>query len=431
MILNTPKTLAETYARITHPLAVALAEAQRRGVLIDQEARASVQEEVEKRLAETQKRISDKAGGDFNPNSPKQVKELLYNKLRLPPVTKQGRVSTDEEALLILHRKYPSEDVLTDIIAYRKDSKLIGTFLKAEVESDGCMHTSYNTSGTKTFRISSSKSLWGSGMNLQNIPRGKKPGVTNIRHIFRARPGCSFVVGDLKQAETMVVARILCRYGDRYIWDRYVNDPNFDIHKWAASTIFNESEDNITKKQRDIGKIRNHSGNYCAGPRVIQSTAIQWGVEGIDYQMAQQIIASGHKSMPGLRKWWKDVETGIKRNRTLYTCMGRRRQFFGRTDDNTTIRTAVAFEPQSTVGDVCNMIFAGMYQEWHCVADVFPILQVHDEVVTECPDELVGKVVDSMRRISKIPLHLNGNIEPLIIPIDIEVGKNWRDTKPV
>jgi DNA polymerase-1 len=433
-------TLADTYFNHVHPLAFALASAQTRGVLLDESARAELVTKFNQQTIDIRAQIDKIVGREFNPNSPQQVMALLYDEYKLPVIYKRGKGGSvrtaDEEALLRLHKRYPDEPVLTKIIEYRKVTKLVSSFLKAKTEEDGAMHTSYNPSGTDTFRISSSKSLWGSGMNLQNIPIGKRPGVENIRHLFIARPGCRFVKGDEVQAEAMVVARILCRYNDYYLWNRYANEPDFDIHKWAASTIFNIPEDVVNDYQRSVGKIANHAGNYCAGPKVVQSTATKWGVEGVDYNMAKKIAESRRGALKGLQKWWQDVEMTIRRSRTLTTCMGRRRQFFGRFDDNATIRAAVAFEPQSVVGDVCNRIFWLLYQEFQQNVpaqfadkqDQFAvILQVHDEVVAECPVEAVGWVKDRMNKAAWQPLYLNDDMDPLVIPIEITSGPNWRD----
>jgi len=421
-------SLYDTYRTITHPLSIALSEAQTRGVLIDIDAREELIKKMRNKIDLTLKRIQELTGTNINPNSPKQVKELLYDKLKFPKIyNKEGRVTTNEEAILTLHKKYPTEEILSCIISYRKDTKLIGTFLDVPLENN-CIMTSYNPSGTKNYRISSSKNLWGGGMNLQNIPIGKRAGIENIRHIFIARPGFMFVKCDLRQAEAMVVARILCRYKDYNLWNRYLQ-PNFDIHKWAAAPIFNVPEDKVEKHQRDVGKISNHAGNYCSGPRVIMSTALKWGIDGIDYNVAKRIVDTRRSSMPGLVKWWHDVEKQLSKTRQLKTCMGRIRTFFGRLSDNTTIRDAVAFEPQSTVGDVCNVIFAKMYERTK--RPTLPVLQVHDEVVVETREDEVDSVVELLKQVSQIPLHLNKDMDPLIIPIDIGVGKNWRDMEDV
>lgn len=425
------KTLLDTYRNITHPLSTALSNAQRYGILIDIAARDGLKKKTEGKINATLRRISELAGKDINPNSPKQVAELLYRDLKFPILyNKQKRPTTDENAILTLHKKYPSEEVLSAIISYRKDTKLISTFLDVEVDSNNRMHTSYNASGTKNYRISSSKDLFGSGMNLQNIPVGKRPGIENIRNIFISPPGYSLVKCDLVQAETMVVARILCRYEDYTIWNKYTHDADFDIHRWAAAPICGVREEDVTKHQRDIGKLANHAGNYCAGPYVIQSQALLRGIDGVDYRLAKHIIDTRRKQIPGLSRWWQDVEATIISTRTLNTCIGRRRLFFGRFDDNSVMRDAVAFEPQSTVGDVCNMIFLRLHQRLK--APAVPILQVHDEVVVECLDEQVSYVADEMRKAAAIPLNLNdGKIEPLLIPLDVGVGKNWKDVVSV
>lgn len=428
-------TLADTYFNHVHPLAFALSDAQQHGVLIDKVARAELVDVYKKKIEETKAKISTLVGRELNPNSPKQVKELLYDQMHLPTIFKKGKPTTEEEALLKLHNRYPDELILNAIITYRKDTKLVSTFLGEKEDADGRMRTSYNPSGTKNFRISSSENLWGSGMNLQNIPVGKRPGVVSIRHLFIASPGCSFVRGDLKQADIMVVARILCRFGDYTLWNKYANDPDFDVHRWAAADILGIPESEVTVSQRaGIGRCGNHGGNYCAGPKVILSLALKYGVDGIDYQMAKRIIDTRRKSLPGLVKWWRWVETTIRRTRTLTTCLGRRRQFFGRFDDHATIRDAVAFEPQSIAsGDVCNTIFRLMHAAFTEDPDCWPncvaVLQVHDEVVVECPDALVDDVRQLMQKASIVPLNLNKDMIPLVIPIEITVGKNWRDCK--
>lgn len=430
-VIDNP-TLYDVYTKHVHPLAVALAFAQEKGVMIDIETRDELSKKVKDDIKQTKKRINELASEVYkkdvqlNPNSSKQVQDLLYKQMRFPVVyNTDQRPTANEDAILKLARKYPSEEVLDLILKYRKDTKLISTFLEVNVDENNCMHTSYNASGTKSFRISSSQDLWKSGMNLQNIPTGKRPGVTNIRHLFMARPSKVFVKADLVQAETMVVARILCRYGDYTLWDKYANDADFDVHRWAAAGIYNIDEKSVQSIQRSVGKVANHSSNYCAGPRAIQSTALKWGVENIDYDMAKHIIATRRKELPGLVKWWRDTERKIRMTRTLTTCLGRRRTFFGRTNDNSVIRDAVSFEPQSTVGDICNTMFRRLYNtlpEGACV-----LLQVHDEVVVECYESQVDEVVKLIKQSGVVPLWLNKNMDPLIIPLEISIGKNWRD----
>ncbi len=237
-----------------------------------------------------------------------------------------------------------------------------------------------------------------------------------------------FVKGDLSQAETRVVAEILYRVGDSTLHDLYKN-PDFDMHRWKACVIFEKSPDTVTEYERDVGKLHNHSGNYCAGPGVLQKKALKDGIEGIDYAFAKKIIEAGHRALPGLRKWWAEVERHLRTTRTIKTCLGRRRIFFGRLDDNTTIRDAVSYEPQSTVGDVCNIIFRKLWMVFSSRPDVSTVLQVHDEIVVESPKVDADWVADEMKKAAVIPLFINK--EPLFIPLDISVGNNWRDCKEI
>jgi DNA polymerase I-like protein with 3'-5' exonuclease and polymerase domains len=253
-----------------------------------------------------------------------------------------------------------------------------------------------------------------------------------------------YIVGDLRQAEAMIVAECLKRIGYPKLWNLY-QDPNFDIHRWAAAPIFDCSEEDVTKYQREVGKLSNHSGNYGAGPKVLVNKALKDGLKGINYQTAKRILEVRYSQLPGLKEWWKDVERKLRQTRSLTTCLGRRRLFFGRMD-HTTYRDAYSYEPQSTVGDVCNIIFSRLWRKFNKIQaflddvlggsiDIFqpkPLIQVHDEVVTRCPNipEIIQFVVDSYKEASIIPLKINSDKE-LIIPIELKIGKNWKDTEEI
>jgi uracil-DNA glycosylase family 4 len=427
------RTLNDSFNEHVMPLAVALQAAQHRGVVIDIEARAELDKSCKARAEEAQKGIDAIAGTHINCNSPKQVKTLLYDTLRYPEQLSKDskgvtKASSDETAILSLQQMFPEEPLFKYMLDYRRSSKLSSTFLSVKTDENNRMHTAYNVAGTKTYRISSSQNLMGEGMNLQNIPVGRKEGSENLRHLFKAGEGNSLIKSDLSQAETLVVARILCRYGDRTLYENYKNEA-FDIHTWMASKIYNKPEELIEKNERHLGKTANHSGNYCSGPGVIKNTALKFGID-ISWDTSKIILEKRHSALPGLRVWWQDVERKLVSGRTLYTCMGRRRIFFNRLSDQSTIRDAVSFEPQSIVGDVCNEIFRKMYslrEEYKGL----PILQVHDEVVSEVPDDYVDTYVEILKEIGKIPLKLNDDLEDLIIPLEIKVGKNWRDMEVI
>jgi hypothetical protein len=266
-----------------------------------------------------------------------------------------------------------------------------------------------------------------------------------------------FVVGDLRQAEAMIVGECLKRVGYPELHNIY-KDRNFDIHRFAAAPIFKVKESEVTKYQREIGKLSNHSGNYGAGPRVLMDKALKDGIKGIDYQFAKHILEIRHKQLPGLKVWWKAVEQQVFSTRTITTCFGRRRIFFGPNNEKT-VRDAISYEPQSTCGDVCNTIFRtlsevlkfrspgelcsmcyGSNDTFRSKASIggtylsllpIPIIQIHDEVVVRCPNipELVERTLEEFRKAANLPLYICGNNEePLIIPIELKIGRNWKDT---
>ncbi len=407
----------------TNELAIALARIQERGVFIDDEARKQLIEEKNKELSSTLDKLRSEAGEDFNPASPKQVSELLYNKLRLPVQKKKGSVTTDETALRKLAVKFPEQKVLRLIINHRKTSKLISTFLDMKL-IDGKMITSYNVSGTKGARISSSETLWETGMNLQNIPTGKNKGVTSIRQLFIPSKGKVFIKADLSQAEARIVAELMFKYGnDSTLHDKY-KDPNFDLHTWMASKVLNKAESEITYKERwAFGNLPNHSGNYGAGPQVLVTKAAKEEIEGIDYYAADRILKARHKAIPGLKPWWKWVEGQLAEKRMLTTPFGRKRYFFGRLDQ-TTYRDAYSYVPQSTAtGELISRMIVKI--EMNSLSKLTVLLQVHDEIDGECYPEDVPAVVKELQEAARVPIYINE--EPIYIPIDVEVGTNWRD----
>lgn len=409
-----------------HPLVEALLKAEQRGVLFDVDAAKEMKKRLDEKLGSISTSINALAGRDINPASPKQVKELLYDELKFPVIRhhKTKKPTTDENALQRLHAKYPDEEILRTIVYHRKTQKLISTYVDVKLDPDGRCRCSYNASGTITGRIASSKTIFGTGMDLHNIPVGYVPGSESTRHLYIASPGCSFVKGDLKQAEAMVVAWILKSLGDPMLFDFY-HDPSFDIHKWcAANFVYLVPEERVTPIQRQQGgKLANHSGNYMAGPGVMERRALQMGYEGFTFSYCKAVLNRRINGIPGLRVWWSDVERKIKETRTLSTCFGRRLHFFGRLEGEE-LRSAVAFEPQSTVGDVCNKMFVRLSS-----IKRNPILTTHDEIVLEVEDKDVNDAARDMEIASKITLNLRPNVEPLVIPIEIAIGKNWKDTE--
>jgi DNA polymerase-1 len=406
------------------PLAFVTARMSEHGILFNVAEGKKLSEEYQAEMDEITKRVSAIAGREINIDSPLQLKELLYEKQKFPKqFNKGGSLTTDAEALKKLVQKYPESKVLQEILRYRKISKLVGTYLTPKLDADGVMRTSFDVSGTDTGRLSSSSTARGTGGNLQNIPEG-------IRYLYHTPKGTVLVKFDLSQAEALAVAELLAKHGDRTLVERY-EDPTFDIHVWGAEGIFECKREDVGEEERDVGKLGNHSGNYGAGPQVLVSRSIKQelkykGGVGIPLRMARKILEKRHKMIPGLKIWWRAVEKELRDSRMLKTCFGRKRFFFGRLDE-TTYRSAYAFEPQSTVGDLTNAILIKI--ERLLPKDVHIVLQVHDEGDFEVPLDKVDEVVSLIKECSKIPLQLCPGRPPLIIPVEIKVGETWGTMK--
>ena len=273
-----------------HPLAKELSRMSQYGIRFDEKKQRLLKAKYDNEIEAIEGWIFQTYGKQINLNSSKQVKELLYEIENFPEQRNElGKVSTNAESIKKLSKRYPSEEILQKILRYREISKIATTYLTIKVDDDGCVRTSFNASGTDTGRISSSKTIRNTGTNFQNIP-------PIIRPLFIAREGRTFIEGDLSQAETLIVANLLAKLGYRTLLEKY-QDPSFDIHCWAASAIFGVPEDQITKEQRQIGKLSNHSGNYGAGPRVLVSQSIKRGIIyngqlGISYQVSKTILES-------------------------------------------------------------------------------------------------------------------------------------------
>lgn len=428
----------DLYHSLIQPEMIELTRMQNRGVLIDIELRAKLAAEQMLRMAQALSEMKQKSGLELNPASPKQVGEYLYDKLKIPKKyhKKTGTITVQEEALKSIAARFPQhKESIWQILEYRKAQKLLGTFLTSKLSkglenesiklSDGrratrcVIKTSYQTAGTTSGRISSQKTLFDEGGNLQNIPK------TSIRKMLRARDGKVFIVADLSQAEFRVVVwQARCRK----IIELYSENPRFDIHCWNAANINGCSVEGVTPLMRNASKAIVHGGNYSLGIQKAVSIATGWGIE-ITYAEMKRGKEIYHEQMPEIRNvFWKEIEQELHRTRTLVTVFGRRRMFMGRLD-NQTYRSAYSFIPQSTVGDIVNRAIG--LAEYEMPSGNFPVLQVHDEIVFEVEEARLRNMIQVVRKLMTTELKFPGVPEPLVIPVDIKVGKNWYDTKEV
>lgn len=404
------RNLLSFYYDVIHPTMFALTRMQNRGILMDLKARDEVRVETQLKLDQSLAALTKIAGREVNPNSPKQMQELIYGDWRLPVQRKPGSkaVTTDDDALRSLGRKFPTyKGGLRAILSCRQTRKLISTYIEAELDH-GYVRTSFGLA--KTGRVTSSKTIEGYGGNLQNIPRG------SFRRLYVPDPGKVLIKSDLSQAEYMV-----------FCWEApvpefihaYTTDPSFDVHLLNASRIWKTDPESITKEQRYAAKQGVYAGNYGIGPLKLSK------MHDMDFHEAKTIIEGYKRTRPELELWWRRVEDQIKTTRTLRNVLGRERIFFGRVDQ-ALFRAAYDWICQSTVADLINKALVTLDK-----AGVEVLLQVHDELVCQCDDNPteIGFTIQMIRTAMEIPVKFP-NVEPvMIIPVEIAVGPNWYDVK--
>ena len=390
-----------------------------RGVKADLAKLEEVRVELEKQLEERKAVLDEQAGFSLNVNSPKQMKKYLYETLGLPEQRhhKSGKSTTDEQAIEKLYAK-TQNPVLKSILELRETSKLLGTYAKASIDVDGRVRTSYNVSGTDTGRLSSRKTVYNTGMNLQNQP-------PTFRKVFVPDEGLLLLEADLKQAEALLVAH-------------FSQDPTMikafasgsDIHKWNASRIFEKPMETITKSERYLAKRMVHALNYGLGPiqfmNHVNGEAAETGVF-LTQADSKRLIETYFKTFPSIKEWHRWVENEVEKTRTLVNPFGRQRMFFGRLGPDL-FRKAYAYLPQSTCVDYLNH---GMVRvELRLPSDSSLLLQVHDSMVIQCPKERQDAVVSLIREELSVPITIHNR--SVLIGVEIKTSPtSWGEMQEV
>jgi DNA polymerase I-like protein with 3'-5' exonuclease and polymerase domains len=393
------------YFDYVEPLIQHLINAQMKGVKINHAIREEAKKKYQEESVTLQNKLNEALGYNVNILSSKQLAELLYEDLGFPIQVKRGTkaVTTDNKAMEKLRNKKPS--ALLDLISIvKKNEKLVGTYLEDDSGKDGRMRCSYVIGGTLTGRLSSRASVFGTGTNLQNIPKGI------CRRMFDADEGMTMVKVDLSQAEARVVA-----YLSEDPTLIKVFETNGDIHKLNASWIFDKAQEEVTKDEREQAKKGVHALNYGMGPGL-------FGVLfGCSMSEAKRLSAKYFDTFPCVNAWHLRIQSHLNKNRTMTTALGRKRTFFEPWGDGL-FRSAYSYEPQSIVGDLLNKAlvrFCNSYPK----ADL--LLQVHDEFDYQVYDKDVDESVIKLKEACNIPLTINGRT--FTIPCDIKVGRNWQD----
>lgn len=421
---NVPQVFARRTALVEPTLA-----ATRRGIRIDLSVRDSLTSSIETEINNLQKFLDSAAGAPINVKSPPQVRALIYDKLGLPTKYKRGTstVTSDKDALIELGEKY-NNPVLHTILKIRERRDLIERYLTATVDVDGRMRCSFDITGTRTGRLSSRASIYGSGTNLQNIPARRSIGEA-IRRMFLADEGKVLLVRDYSQAEVWIVAALAeCER----LW-KLLNDPARDIHRETACGIFGKALEAVTDAERYLAKRTVHSSNYGVGGKhladKVNEDAEVTGIR-ITPHKGDQLINGYFMLYPEIKEvFWREVEKELRYSLTLTTPLGMKRTFYGRPDyasQSKFLREAYSFIPQSTVGELGGMAWVNCY---HQIEKGMPetgtqiLLNIHDAIMAQCDTAHVETVANAMAHAMSIELNVKS--KTFTIPTDIKVGLNW------
>jgi len=404
----------ETQTRLLGPLIYM----GRRGILTDREGLKKAAAECREEEAFLKEKLTAICGYELNPASPKQLATHFYINRKATPYYKRGTnsLTTDEPALKRLSRKGFEEAKV--ILQIRHLAKLRSTYYEMSIDEDDRIRSSFNPVGTKTGRLSSSKTIFGTGGNMQNLP----PEMLRFLH---PDPGHVLYNMDLGQAENRLVA---------YLGP----EPNMisafelgkDIHAQTAGLIFNKPIELISDEPRSStlggglyserfwGKKCNHSLNYDLG---YKSFALLLEMNEAE---ARTLVNRYHMVYPGVRNYHSLIRAKLARGRLLDNPMGRKRLFLDRWGDSL-FKEAYAWIPQSTVADIINQRGLNyIYYNQDLFAPVDLLNQVHDSIVFQIPFSVPwskhAECLLAIKRSLEQPLYWRG--QTFVIPVDTELG---------
>ena len=419
-----------------------------RGIRYNAELAREKHSELTLEMKHLQTQIDTQVGGQLNINSPKQMVETIYKKLRFEPqyVVEKGRkttkLTTDVEALLTLFRKTDSA-LIHNILVWRQ---LEATRKQLEVtcDADGRMRCSYNLVGTETGRLNCGESPTGNGTNLQTITK-------KLRVLYQADPGKLMFQCDLSGADGWTVAAHCKALGDSTMWNDYL----FGLKPAriiAAMQVAQAKGHSITRlpreelaayiKQCEIPswlyeacKAVQHGSNYGMKKNTMSSNILKqsWKKSGAPLYVspsdceALQNLYLNHRYI-GVSRWHAAIEKQLRTTAKLPCCSGHTRTFFGRLNDNTTVQAALAHEPQANTTYVTNKALERLWNDPENRRPdnsliIEPLHQVHDALIGQYDESIADWANAKIREWFNNPVTIAGT--ELIIPFEGGYGSDW------
>lgn len=452
LVSQLDNTTRGTY-EFSKALQAPILEMSARGVLVDDARRQKVLKHFDLQVAQLQEQLDeivrDGVGFDITPSktdglwwrSPVRVKNLFYDVMGIPPVRKRNAngvfaPTVNREALEKISDYFLAEPIAKHFIALREVDKK-RSWLRTDIDRDGRMRSNFNIAGTNTGRLASSMSDFGTGGNLQNVDR-------ELRSVFVSDPGWKFANVDLEQGDARNVGAICWnlfqpRYGEAFAGSYLDACESGDLHTfvcrmsrpelpWTGELAADKKiAEQIAYRQdsyRQLAKKLGHGTNYYGTPRTMakHTKVATHVIEEFQYNYfkAFPVIGSIDRH-DGLSPHWHNyVRSELRDRHALTTLFGRRRQFFGRTSEDATLREAIAYEPQSMTADE---IDTGLIRLWRGDR-VQLLIQVHDSILFQYREEEEAEILPWALEQIKINLPLVGGRD-FVVPCDAKVGWNW------
>jgi DNA polymerase I len=407
--------LTSVYETIERPLIPVLVAVERAGIRIDGRALAAQSHKIEQDLALRTAGIYAAAGGEFNINSPKQLAEILFDKLQLPVLKRTGTSRAPSTAVEVLEELALAHELPRQILEWRGLMKLKGTYIDALPQlvhpATGRVHTCFNQAVAATGRLSSSDP------NLQNIPIKTALG-REIRGAFIADSGHVLISADYSQIEFRVLAHMS---GDPVLVDAFREGADF--HERTAMKIFGSESGRDPHALRSIAKMVNYALLYGKSAFTLSKDI------GVTQQAAQEFIDAYFAGFPRVRAYIDRTLEEARATGVVKTMYGRRRLVPELTSRNGQVRmaaerVAVNLPIQGSAADIMKRAMIDVHAALAPHPDARMILTVHDELLFEVPKARAEEIAALVREKMESAATLN-----VPLTVDVGIGENWRDAK--
>jgi DNA polymerase-1 len=404
--------LINSLKKIEEPISCILARMEDRGIKLDKDTLQQLKEEVDKKVSELEKSIYDSVGHEFNINSPKQLSDVLFNELQLP---KSRKLSTKESVLRKMEGMHPIIDYLLD---YREVSKISSTYVEpllsiVNESKDDSVHTDFKQTGTSSGRFSSVNP------NMQNIPVSGE-WASKVRSCFVARDGYKLMAIDYSQMELRIMADIS---KDETLSQDFIDSK--DIHTATASRILDKDLDEVTKKERSLGKTINFGMIFG------QTSYGLARLLDIDVEESSRYINEYFEIYPGVEEYMRKTEKEAREKGYVQTMFGTTRNVSGLRSRNKRMssvagREAINMPIQGTEADIMKFVMIklqGMIDIKYN-RKAFMLLQIHDEILFEVEESEIDEFREDAQDVMI-------NVVKLDVPLKthISIGNSWDELK--